>query len=294
VLVAVAALVLRWLPRPSAIAAGAPVVAGLLLGLYVTRVGGDYMHARMLLPALLCLLLPVLVVPLTRWTAVPILGLAVWAVTAAGWLRSETVFTREIGANAITDARVFWLDTTLKSHPILAEDAAHVPGYMPDIAAVRAASPGHVLVLKVGSQWLAYPAQATVVSTPGALGFPGMLLPAEVKVTDDLGLANPLASHTESIPGWPMGHDKLLPAAWMIADAGSGTPEELAAATGGAVPATDIAAAREALRRPDIRELVDSVREPLTPGRFLSNFVHAVERTGFRYDRDPQLAQQGR
>src|SRR5690606_19370427 len=37
---------------------------GLLDGLYIVRVGGDYMHGRLLLPALFALLVPVAAVPL--------------------------------------------------------------------------------------------------------------------------------------------------------------------------------------------------------------------------------------
>lgn len=53
----------RW-PAPRRVVLAAPVVAGLLSWLYVVRVGGDFMHARLLLPGLWCLLLPVLVLPL--------------------------------------------------------------------------------------------------------------------------------------------------------------------------------------------------------------------------------------
>ncbi|PPK63157.1 hypothetical protein V5P93_004092 [Actinokineospora auranticolor] len=293
-LVVVAALVFRRMPRPTVIAVGAIAVSGLALALYVTRVGGDYMHARMLLPALFCLLLPLMVVPLTKWLAVPVLGLAVWAGVAAASLRSDTVFTHKIGAHSITDARVFWLDTTHKANPVVAEDAEDVPGYLQDIAAARAGKTGPVLVIKIGANWVALPAKSTVVTSPGALGFPGLLLPSDLKVTDDLGLANPLASHTVSIPGYPMGHDKLLTPPWSIADVCVGTPEELSALTGGAIPAHEIAAARVALQRPEIRQMLDSVREPMTAGRFLSNIANSFENTSLRYGRDPVAVSEGR
>lgn len=54
----------------------APVLTGLLQAGYVVRVGGDFMHARMLLPALLCLLLPVLVLPLRIWSGILVAGVA--------------------------------------------------------------------------------------------------------------------------------------------------------------------------------------------------------------------------
>jgi arabinofuranosyltransferase len=291
-LLVVAVLVLRNSARDTAIMTASPIVAAIALGLYVTRVGGDYMHGRMLLPALLCWLLPVLVVPLTRRTALLLAPVAVMAFATAGWLRPAYTVAHQIGPKGISDARVFWLDTTLNPHPILATGAAHVPGYLVELADARAGMSGPVVAVSVVKHtWVVYPAARTVVSSPGALGFPGLFLPRNEKVVDDLGLASPLAAHTDSIPGWPMGHDKLLPASWTVADAALGSPGRLAAAGGGAIPAEDIAAARRALERPEIRELLDSVRAPLTAGRFWSNLVHSVVRSGLRYDRDPYLAQ---
>jgi arabinofuranosyltransferase len=52
------------------------VLGSALLALYVTRVGGDFMHGRMLLPSLFCLVLPVMAVPFTRFTALPAIGMA--------------------------------------------------------------------------------------------------------------------------------------------------------------------------------------------------------------------------
>ncbi|MEU3623755.1 hypothetical protein [Amycolatopsis coloradensis] len=293
-LVVIAALVLRKLTRATTIVVVMPVVAALGLLFYVTRVGGDYMHGRMLLPSLLLLLLPVLAVPLGKWTALPLLVLGVWAVVSGGWLRAPSAIEHKIGAHAITDSRVFWVDTTAKSHPILAEDAALAPGYLPELAKAMEGKQGPVVVVSVDHRWLVVPArERTVVSSPGPLGFPGMLLPYDYKVVDDIGLAGPLASHSISVPGWPMGHDKLLSVAWAIADAGRGTPEELSAAIEGAVPGEEIASARRALARPEIQEMLASVRAPLTGNRFWENLVHSVGRSSLRYDRDPYIAQHG-
>ncbi|WP_241832790.1 hypothetical protein [Amycolatopsis sp. CB00013] len=294
-LVVLAALVLRRLTRATTIAVVMPVVAALCLLFYVTRVGGDYMHGRMLLPSLLLLLLPVLAVPLSKWTALPLLVLGVWAVVSGGWLRAPSAVEHKIGAHAITDSRVFWLDTTGKSHPILAEDAAKAIGYLPELATAMEGEQGPVVAVSRYHRWLVVPArERTVVSSPGALGFPGMLLSYDYKVVDDLGLASPLASHSLSIEGGAMGHDKLLSVAWTLADAGRGTPEELSAATEGVVPAEEIASARRSLARPEIQEMLASVRAPLTGNRFWQNLVHSVGRSSLRYDRDPYVAQFGR
>ncbi|MFD6463913.1 hypothetical protein ACFWFG_38665, partial [Streptomyces roseolus] len=53
----------EWLRSPGAVVAMV-LGAGLLLTVYALRVGGDFMHGRMLLPQLFLLLLPVAVIPI--------------------------------------------------------------------------------------------------------------------------------------------------------------------------------------------------------------------------------------
>ncbi len=65
---------------------------------------------------------------------------------------------------------------------------------------------------------------------------------------------------------------------------------EHSAETGFVDPA-GTAAARAALACPDTRELLESYRAPLTAERFWRNLTGAVERTAYRYDRDPRVAQ---
>jgi arabinofuranosyltransferase len=60
----------RRLQMRDAVVFAAPPVAGLLLTAYVIRVGGDYMHARMMLPAVFLLLLPIAMVPFSKPSAV--------------------------------------------------------------------------------------------------------------------------------------------------------------------------------------------------------------------------------
>jgi arabinofuranosyltransferase len=114
-LVALGVLAGYWLGRASAVRPdrgqvavfGAPLVAAALLAGYVTRVGGDFMHGRMLLPALLVGLLPLFAVPLTR-PAVPLVALmAIWAVGSAALLRVP--YWHHIGERGIADERGQWV-----------------------------------------------------------------------------------------------------------------------------------------------------------------------------------------
>ena len=56
-------LTAQHLSRADAVRCAAAVGSGLLMALYVIAIGGDFMHARMLLPPTFALLLPVMLVP---------------------------------------------------------------------------------------------------------------------------------------------------------------------------------------------------------------------------------------
>ena len=90
VALAVAAVVVgRRLSGRALVAVALLPVGGLLHVGYVVVAGGDYAHARLLLPPLFALVAPVALLPVTRRAAVvaPLAVVAVWAVVAAGWLR---------------------------------------------------------------------------------------------------------------------------------------------------------------------------------------------------------------
>lgn len=115
------------------------------------------------------------------------------------------------------------------------------------------------------------------------LGFSGTVVPLDGAALDPIGLAYPLAAHSERIPG-RVGHDKRLPDAWIFADRGDG---ELPA---GLDPA-GVAAARRALGCGQLAELRAATRDPMTPDRFWRNITGSWERTSFRFPNDPVLAE---
>jgi len=127
---------------PASIIAAAPVIAGLLDAGYVIRVGGDFMHARMLLPAAFGVLLPIGVVPVAannagvrRWIVTgACLVTAAWAVVCATWLRvgyaGERIdiqgrfiaYMHEAGV--IVDEREWHVRATATPNPVTLADAA--------------------------------------------------------------------------------------------------------------------------------------------------------------------------
>ncbi len=278
-----------WDRAGTATVALAPVVGGLAMVAYVVRVGGDFMHARMLLPAVFCLLMPVMALPVRRRTVLPLLALVMWAAVVGTHARTDY---NGISASGIADERDFYVQLLGTPHPLTADDYRNHP-YVSGGAKLIAQSPVPVLALQARGKGPAGPEWETVPLAPGQpsgmvflnLGAAGALNPLDVRVTDTVGLAEPLAAHTTMVPDGRVGHDKNLPAAWSVARAGGVAPDDRA------VQADDVTAAARALQCPAIRELEDSVSAPLTWSRFYDNLVGAPARTALRYPRDPVLAE---
>jgi len=266
-----------------------PVAAGIAMAAYVTRVGGDFMHGRMLLPAITAVLLPLLVVPATRGTALPAAGVAVWfglAVTGLGVSYAE----RPSNVGGIVDERAFWSRAVGSDHPISAADFIQgTPLVRRSVPAVQQVDEPALLLIEARpgpNGWRPYPSRDGVDQSTIPflnLGMMGAAQPLDVRVTDTVGLANPLARHATPVFGGRIGHDKDLPTAWFVAD-------EVRRDAPVPIERTAVLDARRAVQCPAIAEMLDSVRAPLTPQRFWDNLTGAVERTGFRYSRLPALA----
>src|SRR6185503_17297571 len=206
-----------WLARPETVAALAPMLAGALSGLYVVWIGGDFMHARMLLPALLMILLPVMAVPASRRAAVPVAILAAWALVCAIGLRVPYAL---ISADGISNERLFYADQAAVPNPDSPQE--HAAGD-PETKVVDAA-------LETGDRILVLPDGVEVPLRPDlpvsfaldwpALGINGVITPLDADAVDPMGLGYPLAAHLEVTEAGRAGHDKWLPDVWIVADYG--------------------------------------------------------------------------
>ncbi|WP_413757313.1 hypothetical protein [Streptomyces sp. MMBL 11-3] len=258
----------------------APVAAGVLCWVYVVRVGGDFMHGRMLLPGLLLMLLPVFVVPATRAGTLAAVGVGLWAVVCAGWLRMP--YGGQIGPAGIADERGVYVRHNADPHPVR-HTFAGAPHHLRYARQVAAARRSGAPVLLFGKEGRAGAASPGVTGSYVVLGFNGSVVPLDGAALDPIGLAYPLAAHSERVGQGRVGHDKHLPAAWLAADRGVGVPSW--------VDRGEVAAARRALRCGGLAELNASARAPLTAGRFLRNVAGAPHRTSFRFPNDPVRAE---
>ncbi|MEL3947351.1 MULTISPECIES: hypothetical protein [Streptomyces] len=258
----------------------APVLAGVLCWAYVIKVGGDFMHARMFLPGLFLMVLPVFLVPATRAWALAAAGVCVWAVVCAAVLRIG--YEGRIGPGGIADERGVYVRQNAAAHPV----HHSFGGYRENAAyarEVRAAGRGHEAALFLSRTRVAA-ATPSVTGFYATLGLNGTVVPLDGAALDPIGLAYPLAAHSQRIDHARVGHDKWLPDEWVVADRGT------ADLPSGLDPAR-VAAARRALSCGPLAELRAATRAPLTPGRFLRNAAGALERTAFRFPNDPVRAE---
>ena len=281
--------------------------SGVVLALYSLRVGGDFMHGRVLLPPLFCLLLPVAVVPLripdraeignNRPTqvagvlAVLWLGTVVWTAAAA----NTTGMTEGavVGRSGIVDERAFYALNTGHRHPIRAEDYLDYPRMRAMVEAISN-TPNGGLLLPTPSYdaWDVVPPPEPI--PPGGaghtvfflnLGMTSMNTGLDVRVVDQMGLAYPLAAHTERLEDGRIGHDKILFPDWVVADSGM---VDVHPWLPGYLDEDWVAMAKTALTCPETREMIDSSSAELTWQLFKRNLRNAVEYASYRIERVPE------
>lgn len=266
--------------RRALLTVAAFVGGGLAVGTYIVAVGGDYIHARLFLPATFALSAPVAVVPARRAYAACLL-LIPWALVAS-------LSFREPGsAYASSSGRV-----TVEAYGWGEDGAAR--GFFDGPGIYFSA---HRLEVE--------PADGVTIPTLAGwgIGVSSYGLGIDVDILDLLGLGDTLTSRLElEERGFP-GHEKPLPSPWAVAlltapgteVALSDVPPPVLLApmiptTDGPELAEQVAWARAALECPPIRKLRQSTTAPLTLGRFLSNIVASYDNTRLRIPPDPEDA----
>lgn len=302
------------------------VVGGLLAGvalhiLGIVRVGGDYMHARLLLTDWFALLLPLFCVRLAAPSLAALRGrrpalltlaplaLLAWTAVAAVvarppttefWTIDESGDRQEIRVEGVVDGRQQALVFATNRNPVDVDDERRTWG--------AGVAPGH------------YVDQTTLGPVPAgldgraivgvfALGRTGYRLPLDVWVYDRHGLSDPVVARVRLEDRGVPGHEKALSPTWVAAQWLD--PEtEVDPETFALVPRftewylsvdarspTDPSGfeaerveAAAALSCGDMDDLIDTAREPLTVSRFFGNVVDSVRLHGFRFAAEPAEA----
>jgi arabinofuranosyltransferase len=294
------------------------VVSGLLQAVYWIRQGGDFMHGRVLLTPIFCLLAPVAVIPvvlpdgtkfsreagylLAGATTVlwgTVIAWSLWAANSPGLGADATRVTY----SGIVDERRFYSQATGHAHPLTAADYLDYPRMRAVLVAINN-TPDGALLLPSGNYdvWDVVPAMPPPIPPPERgdpprreigpvtvfftnLGMLGMNVGLDVRVIDQIGLANPLAAHTARIEDGRIGHDKNLFPDWAVAEGPWLKKDPYLPSY---LDEGWIKEAQAALKCPATESVLSAIRDPLTRRQFMSNLLYAYDYTKYRIDRVPQ------
>ena len=287
----------RYQARRALAVVGVFFVAAVLHTTYITAVGGDWLHGRLLLPAFYALALPAAVIPATRMHLCAVF-LPPWVVFSAFALRPEPPnilqrFTQPTHNHVLIESRG-WGEHSARQRR-LGNEGFHMD-----------------MVLGLRFQRLEAAANTPHARLPGiaarALGASSYALGPDWHVIDIQGLAHPMIARFEVTPSLiprprRSGHKKPLPGVWLAAmvtlpDARV-EPEHFPGMANPLIPDTSgerfqeqITVVREVLQCPALRELHEAVTAPLDARRFLSNFTGALARTRLTIPPDPHEARE--
>lgn len=297
----------------------APVLSAAVHIVYVVRVGGDFMHGRLLLSGLFGLLLPVaaVYVPLRSPGARSILGAGAVAVPVLAWAVVCATFLRvpyeeragPKGNGFIADERGWYARIARHPNPVTIGDYA-ATRFVKDATWLRSqverkastVAKASARMPDAGSEgnrklylWRGSLRRSSIgikvdpsvsdevelVAVRGNIGLMGYIAGPRVHIVDRFGLADPIAARLILKKRSRPGHEVRLPVQWVLARYGH------------PATATDderTMAAREALSCGRLNQMIAAVEEPLTVGRFLENIRLAPSLYRLRIPPDPLVA----
>ena len=304
-LVLLGALLARRLPhlsRTKVLLASLPVLAGALHIAYVIKVGGDYMHGRLMLPGLFALLMPVAALPVSPHRAAAgavAAAVAIWAVVAATELRTSYAGTPHISKHGFTDEAAYF--TYGDGNPVTLEDYAQDAGARVGADAKRRAEHREPVLLDEGDAFDELPSrpglpQPTVVGSD-RIGLLSYAAGTDVHVVDKLGLGDPVSARLRLDQRGRPGHEKRMDYAWVIARFTDTLPRPADVDPGCSdclerLPEVNeqVPPAREALKCGSLQDTIVAITEPMSLSRFFENLAFAPRATSLRFAAQPDAA----
>lgn len=255
-----------------------PTVIALVHVIWVIRLGGDYLHARFLLPAVFVLTWSCFVVRIelardrgsrsgqARWLNQGAIVLIL--VALASWSSAEVIEHGAFRPDELEQEPEYIYfatsrnPTELDDFPLLAQQ-----GY---VIAARANAGADVLIDATAITMTEQPGRpgAGTIAYVGATGVTGQAAGTEAWVIDAFGLADPIGARLPPALLERAGHKKVI-------------PMTLVEARHAADPRarTQTMAARHGVECGDVAELVAATEQPLTLQRFLTNLAIAPKVT---------------
>lgn len=117
------------------------------------------------------------------------------------------------------------------------------------------------------------------------LGMTSMNAPLDVRVIDQMGLAYPIAAHTERLEDGRIGHDKNLPAEWVIAESGAYGKWPVLP---NFLDEDMVAQAKEALTCSQTVDRIESYKDTWSFARFKKNLSASFGFSDYRIQRNPE------
>jgi arabinofuranosyltransferase len=269
----------------------APAAAALVHAAYVTRVGGDFMHGRLLLPATFGLFMAGAALPVVRAgapgatdfrvgriaaTAVAAGALTAWAVACGTRLR---VTDRPPARwSDILDERVFWQGQSGRRNAVTLDDYRCVDSAGFGRRARQLAALGADVLIRIDGTEQSLAPRSGVILEAITIGLGSQSAGPGVHVADVLGLGDAVGSRIPAEPRGRIGHQKRLPRALMFARIAGASDDDLPHDVDHAA----LEAARRTLRSPAVAGLLDATQEPLTPLRALRNLLRSPALTRLR------------
>ena len=275
----------------------APVVGGTLDILYVVRLGGDFMHARMLLPGFFSLFAVGWISwPLTRKTIYPAFGVGV-VVWAAICLVSLRYTVPGVGNDMIANERAYYIYASGSAYPIQPSDYPNWQWYLAGRQLQQAASrvpqgKKEMTLDQIGVEGPYYPVTSDLPESLyvdlGNIGVKGLAAGDKVYVFDELSLANPVGSHITLARRGRPGHEKYLAISWMIARFSG--PQTWQSQPGAL--RQNIMDAHAAMQCQPLAGYLSAITGPLTWTSVLHDFEHSFTWTTMSFSADPSLARE--
>ncbi|MFV3115046.1 flagellar motor control protein ZomB [Gordonia amicalis] len=201
----------------------------------------------------------------------------------------------DIGRSGIVDERRFYVTNMGNENPVTAEDYLAYPRMSAMVEKIdKYHEDGGVILPSFNyDEW--YVAQLPAVMPQGAkrqvtvyflnLGMTSMNAPLDVRVIDQMGLAYPLAAHTERLEDGRIGHDKILPSEWVVAEAGAYPRKPVLP---GYLDEDLVRQAQVALQCPETKDRFASFEAPWSFSRFKHNLKQAFTFNSYRIQREPE------
>lgn len=259
---------------------GAPLLAALIHTLYIVRVGGDFMHARFLLPATFAAMMPAAAIGVNRqWRSVGLTAVAFltgWAIAIASGTRTAYLLDPISG---VSNERKFWTNTTSTGDTMELKDWSNTAGFRRGQMSSSDLASGWSYYDNGGARVPTVTGSGVVITTPN-IGMIGVAAGPDVLVVDPLALGDGITSHAQLDSrlhdSARVGHS-ARPDAWRTAryaQPSSGDDH-------------DVVNARAALRCGELAELQHAITAPITPDQFWWNVKNAPRLTSFTFPADP-------